>query len=318
MFSSLEGFKPQKKLLSDIIKSGEVSSRYLIKNPDIGSLLKASLELAKKLLCQDSREDSCKCRSCQDISSSLNQRDLLYLNEEKYTVDNVQEVGKFLIRKSFGDNPKVVLIQGIQNMNTTAQNKLLKILEEPPSNACFILTQSSHGSLLPTISSRCVTIDFYRISYPDFLVKFGDSLPKGQETIYYRIFEGTDDYKYYEDMELIRKSIFHVIDNLDSPNFIDKLRFPKYPFISIKSIISRYPFNSTLRIILSFLLDRTLVLTGAQVFYNLDMEDQIKKSRLLGKQVFSRTSCLWKGNFEDTHLNPWIWLQGVLVGSETV
>lgn len=39
----------------------------------------------------------------------------------------------------------------------SSQNKLLKIMEEPPGNALFIITINSAESLLPTIRSRAVT-----------------------------------------------------------------------------------------------------------------------------------------------------------------
>ena len=42
-------------------------------------------------------------------------------------------------------------------MNESAQNSILKILEEPPEYAVFILTTSSKSKLLTTVLSRCVS-----------------------------------------------------------------------------------------------------------------------------------------------------------------
>ena len=50
---------------------------------------------------------------------------------------------------------RVFLIRHAQNMNVSAQNALLKILEEPPAYAFFILMTENASAILPTILSRC-------------------------------------------------------------------------------------------------------------------------------------------------------------------
>ena len=50
----------------------------------------------------------------------------------------------------------VVLIEDAQLMNAAAQNKLLKTLEEPVSDAVMILLSDGAEGLLPTVLSRCV------------------------------------------------------------------------------------------------------------------------------------------------------------------
>lgn len=51
-------------------------------------------------------------------------------------------------------NPTVYLIPDVDLLNITIQNLLLKVLEEPPLQARFVLTASNY--ILPTIKSRCV------------------------------------------------------------------------------------------------------------------------------------------------------------------
>ena len=45
----------------------------------------------------------------------------------------------------------------------SAQNKLLKILEEPPENVYFILTCANSNLVLPTIKSRCNKIELNKL-----------------------------------------------------------------------------------------------------------------------------------------------------------
>lgn len=54
---------------------------------------------------------------------------------------------------------KFYVIKNAQTMTIQAQNKLLKILEEPPSVAAFIIITASINAILPTIVSRCRTVE---------------------------------------------------------------------------------------------------------------------------------------------------------------
>ena len=54
-----------------------------------------------------------------------------------------------------GEAPcKVYILLSAENMTVQAQNALLKILEEPPAQAMFLLTAENRTMLLPTILSR--------------------------------------------------------------------------------------------------------------------------------------------------------------------
>ncbi|WP_444310168.1 DNA polymerase III subunit [Megasphaera sp.] len=56
---------------------------------------------------------------------------------------------------------RVCIIDHVETMNTEFANRMLKILEEPPSGVCFILITDQPDLLLPTIISRCArfTVD---------------------------------------------------------------------------------------------------------------------------------------------------------------
>ena len=52
------------------------------------------------------------------------------------------------------EGKKTVVLENAERMNESARNALLKILEEPPEDAVFILTTEKRSSLMPTILSR--------------------------------------------------------------------------------------------------------------------------------------------------------------------
>ena len=55
---------------------------------------------------------------------------------------------------------RVVMIDGAERMNAESGNRLLKVLEEPPSYACFVLLTTNAAGVLPTIVSRCQIVHF--------------------------------------------------------------------------------------------------------------------------------------------------------------
>ena len=50
---------------------------------------------------------------------------------------------------------RIVLADGVEDMNRAAANAFLKMLEEPPQRTVLLLVSHNPGQLLPTIRSRC-------------------------------------------------------------------------------------------------------------------------------------------------------------------
>jgi DNA polymerase-3 subunit delta' len=80
------------------------------------------------------------------------------------SVHEAAEVNKALSLKAFEGGYKVMIIWMAEKMNTQAANKLLKLLEEPPSKTIFILIAESKDAILQTILSRCQVLDFIGLS----------------------------------------------------------------------------------------------------------------------------------------------------------
>jgi DNA polymerase-3 subunit delta' len=74
------------------------------------------------------------------------------------TVDEVRRAGKFFSQTSGTGNWRIVIIDPADDMNRNAANAILKILEEPPKRALFLVLSHAPGKLLPTIRSRCLPL----------------------------------------------------------------------------------------------------------------------------------------------------------------
>lgn len=59
---------------------------------------------------------------------------------------------------------KVYQIENAGSMNASAQNAMLKLLEDGPPYAAFLLLAESDGDLLPTVRSRCETLRLDRLA----------------------------------------------------------------------------------------------------------------------------------------------------------
>ena len=79
------------------------------------------------------------------------------------SVDQVREIGEFLSLTPALSAWRVVIIDTVDDLETSGANALLKILEEPPANTVFFLVSHAPGRLLATIRSRCRRLDFARI-----------------------------------------------------------------------------------------------------------------------------------------------------------
>lgn len=74
------------------------------------------------------------------------------------TVDEVRRAGHFFSQTSGTGNWRIVIIDPADDLNRNAANAILKILEEPPKRAMFLVLSHAPGKLLPTIRSRCLPL----------------------------------------------------------------------------------------------------------------------------------------------------------------
>lgn len=74
------------------------------------------------------------------------------------TVDEVRRAGKFFGQTSGGESWRIVIVDPADDMNRSAANAILKMLEEPPRQSLFLVLSHAPGRLLPTIRSRCMPL----------------------------------------------------------------------------------------------------------------------------------------------------------------
>lgn len=76
------------------------------------------------------------------------------------SVDQVRSLGDLFSVTPAMSDWRVVTIDAADDLEASAANALLKMLEEPPAKCVFLLVSHVPGRLLPTIRSRCRKLEF--------------------------------------------------------------------------------------------------------------------------------------------------------------
>lgn len=75
-------------------------------------------------------------------------------------VDEAQDMVKKLSLKSYEGGYKILIVWMAEKMNTSAANKLLKLIEEPPDKTVLLLLAEEEEQIINTIRSRCQILNF--------------------------------------------------------------------------------------------------------------------------------------------------------------
>lgn len=95
---------------------------------------------------------------------------------QQITVDQVRELGEFLVRTA--DGARVAIVELAEELNVNAANALLKRLEEPGPDTHLLLVTAQWSRVLPTIRSRCQRLPMPPGSRDEALAWLRDRLPE--------------------------------------------------------------------------------------------------------------------------------------------
>jgi len=184
------GHQKISEFLQKSLDNDKISHAYLLAGPEhIGKSLMAKKFMAT-ILCHDYHKNAkiladkipCgQCVFCTQLAKGIHP-DVYFLKKEEdkknISVEQVREMQKFLSLTSFLNSYKIALIENAEQMSESAQNALLKVLEEPTKNTLIILLCPDSNLLLPTIVSRCQLVKFYPVSQDEIshhLISLGAS-----------------------------------------------------------------------------------------------------------------------------------------------
>jgi DNA polymerase-3 subunit delta' len=151
--------------------------------PGLGKLALAE-RFAQRLVCEQKQQGAEPCGRCEGCRwfAAGSHPDIRYLEPEslgrtvqaaeegdeakakegkpstQIRIEQARALGDFVHVVSHRGGRRVAIVHPAEDMNTPTANSLLKILEEPPAGAVFLLVSHRPARLLPTIRSRCVPV----------------------------------------------------------------------------------------------------------------------------------------------------------------
>lgn len=149
------------------LSSNSVSHSYLLTCNDKLTRDIFAVHFAKMLICGNSHIDNCTI--CENIEKHVHPD--TYFLPENGSVLKVEDAVKILDSVNFfglEQDKKIYVLDSFEFATQQMQNKILKVLEEPPENVYFLLMCSSDSGVLNPIKSRCKKI--FINSLPDQVI----------------------------------------------------------------------------------------------------------------------------------------------------
>ena len=136
-----------------------LSHAYIISGPEGSGKEQLAGLLASAYVCSGPGEKPCMaCANCRKTRGNIHpdvRRITVPEGKRGIAVDQIRQLRSDAYIRPNEAGRKVFLIEDAQTMNDSAQNALLKVLEDGPAYLAFLLLSENPQQLLETIRSRC-------------------------------------------------------------------------------------------------------------------------------------------------------------------
>ncbi|MBQ2705672.1 MAG: DNA polymerase III subunit delta [Agathobacter sp.] len=154
--------------LKNAIRMEKISHAYIFNGESNAGKMMLAEAFAMALQCENHGDEPCmECRSCHQAKEH-NQPDIIYVSHDKpnvISVDDIrQQLNNDIVIKPYNSKYKIYIVDEAEKMNVQAQNALLKTIEEPPTYGIILLLTTNADSFLPTILSRCITLNLKTVN----------------------------------------------------------------------------------------------------------------------------------------------------------
>ena len=161
-FKYFLGNEKIKEQLSFLLSSSHFPHAIILEGEDGLGKRTLARELAAYLVCRSEGEKPCyECAQCIKAQKGVHPDIFEHSaagGARSFHVEVIRDVIKDVYMSPNEAEYKIYILGNAHCMSESAQNALLKVLEEPPAYAVFILTAASKSMLLETVLSRAVTI----------------------------------------------------------------------------------------------------------------------------------------------------------------
>lgn len=172
-FNEIIGQRHIVKILNNQLKNGNISQSYLFTGTRGTGKTTTARIIAKAVNCigdvPEDQKPCCECENCRAIKVG-NFLDVVELDAASNNgVEDLRAIIESVQYPPAYGKYKVYIIDEVHMLTQSAENAFLKTLEEPPSYAIFILATTNPEKVRQTIRSRCMTLNFKRVSENDLI-----------------------------------------------------------------------------------------------------------------------------------------------------
>ncbi|MDO4458851.1 MAG: hypothetical protein Q4C42_02020 [Clostridia bacterium] len=169
-FKNFVGNDNVKTGLNNLFSAGRLPHAIILQGED--GLGKSALSrlIAKAILCENSDNDikpCCNCRACRQFEAGSHPDLRIVEGSNKGGAFAVKDIA-FLTTDCYKapeeSDSNVYILESGKIFPEIGQNKLLKVIEEPPAGCYFIINIPNAESLLTTIRSRSAIISLHPVS----------------------------------------------------------------------------------------------------------------------------------------------------------
>ncbi len=149
-----------KSTLLDMVQKKRITHAVLLSGPRGAGKKTFARIMAAAILCEE--QPPCfRCPICHKALVGIHP-DITevtqYVKHRSFPIDEVRRIRREAYVSPNESEKRIFILANVDSMGIESQNALLKIIEEPPPHAMFIMTVQDVGALLPTVLSRVVTI----------------------------------------------------------------------------------------------------------------------------------------------------------------
>lgn len=147
------------------VQAGRIVHALLFSGPRGTGKRTAARWFSQTMLCRGEDRPCGVCPACKRFLAGTHP-DVKVIQPEKNAikVDVIRELLDYLSMRPYEGGKHIVIIEQADKMNDSAQNALLKTLENPVGDVMFFLLTDAPGGLLSTILSRCQNVRFSPLS----------------------------------------------------------------------------------------------------------------------------------------------------------
>ena len=167
-FSEVVGQEPVTRTLRNSVASRRIAHAYLLSGPRGTGKTSLGRLVAKAANCT-SPGDGEPCNECDSCRAFLEGRAIDFIEQDAAShnsVDDIRQLRENVVLNPMSGEYKVYLLDEVHMLSGSAENALLKTLEEPPPHVIFVLATTEPHRVSATIISRCQRFDLRRIPTP--------------------------------------------------------------------------------------------------------------------------------------------------------